>query len=389
MFFSGANRPDNDFLEYPLSALMSSSLLQLSTYAAIRGLLSTLLTGDIANNLRTARSLARTYAKFEPRRVQRTMESLGVAFPHMPVDERRHCALLAYEHLFTLGVEMAYTPRLITPDTWSDHIRIGHLDNAVRLMLTGRPCIMITGHCGNWELLGHTMALLGFPMHALYRPLDLKPMDDWVRRTRGKRGLMLLDKFGATRVMPDLMRAGKLVSFIADQNAGDRGLFVPFFNRLASTYKSIGFLAMEFDAPIICGQARRLVFDRDAARESADGANDIGFAEYTPDPFRYRIDVVDIIMPEDWKSQPDPMFYLSARYRRALEQMVRIAPEQNLWLHRYWKSRPRHEHAGKPFPDKLREKIRALPWMTDDDLARIEDWSARDTRTLADSGRPG
>ena len=368
---------------------MASALLQLPAYAAIRGALSTLLTGDLASNLRTARAVARTYARFEPKRVRRTMDTLGVAFPHMSEEDRRHWALQAYEHLFTLGVEMAFTPRLITPDTWSDHVRIGKLGEAVRLMLSGRPCVMITGHCGNWELLGHTMALLGFPMHALYRPLDLKPMDEWVRRTRSRRGLMLLDKFGATRVMPDLMRQGKLVSFIADQNAGDRGLFVPFFNRLASTYKSIGFLALQFDAPIICGQARRLVYSRDAAHEGAAGADDIGFAEYTPDPFRYRIDVVDIIMPEDWKAQPDPLFYLSARYRRALEQMVRLAPEQNLWLHRYWKSRPRHEHTGKPFPAKLREKIRALPWITDDDLARIEDWSARDAHALAQHERPG
>ena len=47
-------------------------------------------------------------------------------------------------------------------------------------LLGDQPSIMLTGHCGNWELLGYTMALLGFPMHALYRPLDLRPMDQWV-----------------------------------------------------------------------------------------------------------------------------------------------------------------------------------------------------------------
>jgi KDO2-lipid IV(A) lauroyltransferase len=185
--------------------------------------------------------------------------------------------------------------------------------------------------------------------------------------------------------MPGLMRDNARVAFIADQNAGDRGLFVPFFNRLASTYKSIGLMALQFEAPIICGQARRLVPWRDST-DTSDDQKTVGFERYRGEAFRYHIDVVDIIEPEDWKDQPDPLFYVSARYRRALEQMVRRTPEQNLWLHRYWKSRPRHEHAGRRLPAALREKIRALPWTTDADVARIEEWTERDGKSLAERG---
>ena len=386
------------------------TFLHTPVYVAIRAMLATMLTGDMRSNLRTARAVARLYSKFEPRRVQRTIETLAVIFPEMPFEQRRVCALQAYEHLFMLGVEMAHTPRMVTADTWPKHIQLVDLEPAARLLLSGRPCVMITGHCGNWELLGYTMALLGFPMHALYRPLDLKPMDQWVRQTREKRGLMLLDKYGATQVMPELMRDGKLVAFIADQNAGEKGLYVPFFNRLASTYKSIGLMAMQFDAPIICGQARRLVDFRDASTDAVDGWHGQiaargdapasittstlpvppepsiggGFTDYDPtNPLQYQVRTIDIIMPEEWKNQPDPLFYISARYRRAIERMVRAAPEQNLWLHRYWKSRPRHEQTGKPFPASLRAKLRNLPWMTDDELARIEDWSKRDAAVWA------
>lgn len=357
-------------------------------YFAVRGFLATMQTGDLSSNLRSARAMARAYASFEKRRVQRTMDTIGVAFPEMGEAERREHALNAYEHLFMLGVEMAYTPRLISPDSWPEYLRLIGLEPAARQMLAGRPCVMITGHCGNWELLGYAMAVLGFPMHALYRPLDMKPLDQWLRRTRRRRGLELVDKFGAVNAMPELMARGELVAFIADQNAGDRGLFVPFFHRLASTYKSIGIMAMRFEAPIICGQARRLVRSRDAEGDAdAKLPGSAGFAAYDgTHPLRYEIVVHDIIMPEEWKSQPDPLFYVSARYRRAIEQMVRLAPEQNLWLHRYWKSRPRHEHLGRPFPGALRAKIRALPWTTDEDMARLEDWSARDAAELA--GRP-
>lgn len=357
-------------------------LLHGPAYVAIRAAMATMLLGDMAANLATARRLARMYARFEPGRVRRAIDTIAVAFPDMPEAQRRAAALHAYEHLFMLMVEMAHAPRVLTPDTWPRHVRLVGLEHAARLLASGRPCVMITGHCGNWELLGYTMALLGFPMHALYRPLDLKPMDAWVRQTREKRGLLLLDKYGATRVMPELMREGKLVAFIADQNAGEKGLFVPFFNRLASTYKSSGLMAMQFDAPIICGQARRLVRLRDSG-PAPDGIVG-GFADLDPlNPLQYEVRALDIIMPEEWKGQPDPLFYIGARYRRAIEGMVRAAPEQNLWLHRYWKSRPRHEQMGRPFPAALRTKLQALPWMTGDDLARIEDWSARDAREWA------
>lgn len=349
-------------------------------YGAMRAVLAGVGMVDIADAVRTARSVGRLYATLEPRRVKRAIDAIGVAFPGMPEDQREFHAIRAYEHLFTLGVEMAFTPRLITRDGWSRRVRLGRLTHAVRELLGERPCVLITGHCGNWELLGYTMALLGFPMHALYRPLDLPPLDSWVRRTRQTRGLVLLDKFGATEVLPELMDRRGMAGFIADQNAGDRGMFVPFFNRLASTYKSIGLLALQFDAPIICGQARRLVAGRDES--SVDGLS-VGMPTWAGDPFCYEIDVVDVIHPEDWKSQPDPLFYASARYRRALEDMVRRSPEQNLWLHRYWKSRPKHERMGRPFPAALREKIRALPWTTDEDMARIEDWSARDAAAIA------
>ncbi|HLO42623.1 MAG TPA: hypothetical protein VK176_16490, partial [Phycisphaerales bacterium] len=140
-----------------------------------------------------------------------------------------------------------------------------------------------------------------------------------------------------------------------------RGLFVPFFGRLASTYKSIGLLAMQFKCPVICGMARRL-----------------------PEPnFRYQLDIQDVIRPEDWAGAEDPLFYLTARYRRAIESAVREAPGQYLWMHRIWKSRPRHERLGRAFPGSLEAKLRALPWMTEDELARIKAQSALDAGALS------
>ena len=173
--------------------------------------------------------------------------------------------------------------------------------------------------------------------------------------------MTLVDKFGASERLPALLEQHTPVGFIADQNAGERGLMVPFFNRLASAYKTIGLLAMTYNAPIVCGHA---------VRTSGWSLESQRFA--------YEIRIEDVIQPEDWADQPDALYYITARYRRAIEQMVRHAPEQYLWMHRYWKSRPRHERLGRPFPAGLRRKLESLPWLDEGDVERIVDRSAVD-----------
>lgn len=318
-----------------------------------------------------ARGLGRFFGALPSnrKRLERADERLSVAMPHLAPAQRRELVLNAYEHLAMLGVELAIAPRLITEDAWTESVELGHIQPAMRPLMSDGPTVLITGHCGNWEILGYTMAMLGYRMHALYRPLDLKPADNWVRQTRSRRGLYLLDKFGAMHQLPKLMDQGEAAGFVADQNAGDRGLHVPYFGRLASSYKSIALLAAQHNATVIVGQARRLT----AAPGEQRGV-------------RYRIELQDVFGPQDWSGHEDPMFYITARYRRSLEQLVRAAPEQYLWMHRIWKSRPRHERLNKPFPEPLKDKLRSLPWMTEDQLAALVDRSDRDRAMLAELG---
>lgn len=300
------------------------------------------------------------------KRRDRARAHLRIAFPDAPAERVERLAVEAYQHLFLLGAEMARSPRTMNTDSLMRKVRFGDVEKGIRAIVSGRPCILMTGHCGNWEVLATSMGLLGIPMHAIYRPLDFEPLDRWVRRERSRPGVIMIDKFGAMHQLPKLMERGACPAFVADQNAGDRGVFVPYFGRLASSYKSIGLLAMKFNATIICGAAHRI--------PSHDGDT------------AYRMTIHDTFGPEDWSEHPDPVFYLTARYRRALETAVRQAPEQYLWMYRIWKSRPRHERLDRPFPDKLREHLRLLPWMTDDEAARIEDQSERDRATVRAGG---
>jgi KDO2-lipid IV(A) lauroyltransferase len=336
---------------------------------AVRAGLSSFLVSSPETTVRRARAVGRWFGSLRAnrKRLDRAKDNLRTAFPEWEEDRIHEYALRSYEHLLALAMEISYGPRLLTEDGWLRCVQMGPIGPAVRALLDGRPLVLITGHCGNWEVLGYTIALFGFPAHALYRPLDFAPLDRWVRDTRERRGLMLVDKFGAVQRLPTLVSQGAPTAFVADQNGGDRGVFVPFFGRLTSTYKSIGLLALQFNAQIVCGFAVR--------RGGPDGG-----------AMRYQMEVTDVFGPEDWRTHPDPLFYLTARYRRGIETKIREVPDQYDWLHRVWRSRPRHERLARPFPDSLREKLRLLPWMTESDLARLEAQSEIDARRLAETG---
>src|SRR5690606_19753661 len=133
--------------------------------------------------------------------------------------------------------------------------------------------------------------LLGYDVDAIARPIDNPLINRWLLGIRERKGMRIITKWDATERMLQVLEAGGALGFIADQNAGDKGLFVPFFGRLASTYKSIGLLAMNRQVPVVCGYAHRI------------GPG-----------FRYELGVVDVIRPEEWESQRDPLFYITARY---------------------------------------------------------------------------
>ena len=316
-------------------------VLQWVQYLAARMAAAGLLSLGVEANLRGAATAGRLMHQLDKRHRQRANQHLRLAFPQLPDRQIKRLAVRSFEHFIQLFIEVCHTPRLIHADTWSSRVKLGdRIGPTLDLLNSQQPVIMVTGHLGNWEILGYLLATIGYRVNALARPLDNRLINDWLLGVRQRKGLRVITKWQATGQMLDVIHQGGLLGFIADQNAGDKGLFVPFFGRMASAYKSIGLLALTNDIPVICGYARRTSFD-----------------------FRFEFGAVDIIYPQDWSDQPDPLYYITARYTRALETMVRECPQQYLWMHRRWKSRPRYEREDKPMPASLRRKLENLPWM--------------------------
>jgi KDO2-lipid IV(A) lauroyltransferase len=360
-----------------------SAVKDRAVYAALRSVISVGTVADPDATLAACARLGRLYAgaPFNRKRLDRAVTHLGEAFPDWTEARKREFALRGYEHLLMLGAELALMPRLMSSEAWAERAKMTGIRPALEQLLRSddrsmRPCILVTGHVGNWELGGTIMAMLGFKIHAIYRPLDSPTIDAWARESRSRKGLLLLDKFSAAKGLPEIFGRGECAAFVADQNAGVRGLFVPFFGRLASSYKAIGLMAQRYRAPVVVAWAKRV--GGDEGEETAGNG-----LKVRARALRFDMHIEDAFGPEEWEGRPDPVFYITARYRRALEAACTQAPDQVLWMHRFWKSRPLHERKGRPFPETLKKKLRELPWMTEEELARIVARSEKDAADWA------
>ena len=328
-----------------------SSLTLWSQYIPLRAIAALVGCCPVRLNMQSSKCIGKLYYQLEKKRRKRAFGNIQSSFPEMSAEDVQSLTKKSMEHMFQLFVaEGVQMPALITPSTWQNYIEFKNIEQVAQRLARKEPTIFITGHCGNWELLGYALSVLGYPIAALARPLDNRLINDWILEIRERYGLQIITKWGGVSVMQELIQNKTNIGFIADQNAGDRGMFVPFFGRLASTYKSIGLLAMRYEIPIAAVHAKRL-----------DGQ------------FKYEISTTDFISPDEWKEQEDPLYYITARYNRAIEQMIRNAPEQYLWLHRRWKSRPKFERDQQPMPKKLIKQIESLPWMTNQELETLVD----------------
>ena len=256
--------------------------------------------------------------RFDRRHRVRALEHLRRSFPTWPDEEVRRVARQSIRSLAYLGGEMVLTPRRINLTSYPRYTHMTNMAGHLRtLMGRNGAVIYLTSHLGNWEMLGYYMAVQGFPGIAIARPLDNPYLDRYVRRVRSRAGLMVFDKKGVTGRMDQALTGKGAVCFLSDQDAGRKGIFVDFFGRKASTFKSIALLAIRYDVPILVACARRL------------GAG-----------CRFEIRGEQIIVPADWAGRDDPVRWITQQYTSAIERAVRRAPEQYMWVHRRWKHRP-------------------------------------------------
>lgn len=275
----------------------------------------------LETNRASVRFVARIWWAIDRRHRELAITHLQFAFPDADDEWRARVARRSFEHWAQVYlVELVLTPRLVNPWSFSRYVTFEQLGAAMHRLLTDQPLIMITPHFGNFELMGYAISRLGLPLTSIMRPLDNPLLNEYLESTRAAGGLRLVHKKGASDIAPEVLDSGGALCFIADQDAGRKGIFAEFFHRRASWYKAIGLMAMQHRVPIVVGGATR------------DGER-----------FHYRVGVERLIMPHEWETHADPLQWITDEFAAAFERMIRRAPSQYLWIHRRWKTRPRDE----------------------------------------------
>ena len=271
-------------------------------------------------NLRTARCLGRLLWKYYGRGRDRAIENLRASFPDKDEQWVTETGRKSFENLVMLTMDILMTPRLVRKDNWRRYCTFKNAERVKWLIKEHKGMLLLTAHYGNFELVGYMLGMFGFDIYSVARPLDNRFVNDYLFGIRQRKGQKLIIKKGASSMMEDVVAEGAALGFIADQDAGRKGIFVDFFGRKASTYKSIGLLAMMRNVPIAVGCCRRV-----------------------DSRFFFSIEVERIIMPAEWAGKPDPLQWVSQEYTSAIESFIRKEPAQYWWLHRRWKTRPRSE----------------------------------------------
>lgn len=192
---------------------------------------------------------------------------------------------------------------------WISYDGFEHYEEAKR---RGKGVLFATGHLGNWELSAYAHALMTEPMHIVVRPLDNPLLDHFVLQRRTGSGNRVIGKKDLLRGVLKALAANEAVGILIDQNAGlDDGVFIDFFGVPASANSGFVKLAHRTGAAVIPG-----------------------FALWDSATSRYRLKFLPVVeMTGDVAAD-------TQRLHSILESVIREYPDQWLWIHRRWKTRP-------------------------------------------------
>ena len=261
-----------------------------------------------------SRLLARALRQATPRLVRVARRNLSLALPELAEPEREHIVAGVYDTLARSLLCFARFPRLTRDNigAWIRYEGFEHYENAIA---RGKGVLFLTAHLGNWELSALAHGLYGYPMHIVVRPLDNPRLDRLVTRYRTLSGNRIIEKSESPRRIFEALHANQAVGMLIDQNASpDNGVFVDFFGMKACASTGLAKIALRTGAAVIPG-----------------------FALWEEREQRF---VLRFWPPIEMTLSSDDVHVNTQRMHTVLEQIIRRYPDQWLWIHRRWKTRP-------------------------------------------------
>lgn len=263
---------------------------------------------------RVGRALGRITYRLGIRRAV-TLDNLRHALPDASEERRREIARGAYESM-ALGICEALANVELPPADVDHMVEVENWGALKPLLDAGKGVLLATAHFGNWELLGEVMCRRGVKIAVVVKPLQ-GALNSKIMEARRKAGIHLILARGAINAAVEAVQKGHATCMLVDQVISEqRGVFVPFFGRPASTTPALTVAAMKTGAPVFVVMAAR---EGDKLRMFVEG----------PLP-----------VPNSGDTEKDIRDH-TATITAVLEKYIRRYPEQWLWLHRRWKVQPK------------------------------------------------
>lgn len=252
-----------------------------------------------------------------PRLRRSGLRNLELAYPELPAEDRKRILRGVYRHLgWQLG-EFCHMRRYTRQNT-REMFRYEGLENYLAARDRGRGVLIVTGHLGAWELSSFWHSLMGHPMTMVIRRLDNPRVDRMVNDIRCLHGNHVVHKDDFARGLLSAMKRGETVGILMDTNmTPPQGVFVPFFGVAACTASGLTRVAQRTGAAVLPGF---LVWEAAERKYVLHFGPEIPLAESGDDE-------------QDVREN-------TARFTAAIEDYVRRYPDQWLWVHRRWKTRP-------------------------------------------------
>jgi Kdo2-lipid IVA lauroyltransferase/acyltransferase len=245
------------------------------------------------------------------------LTNLALAFPEKADAEREQILRRLYGNLGRLLAEFCQMPRY-TPENTRSFARYEGLEHYLAARDRGKGVLILTGHLGAWELSSYYHSLMGHPMSMVIRRLDNASVDALVNRIRCLHGNRVLHKDDFARGLLGAMRQGETVGILMDTNmTPPQGEFVTFFGRLACTASGMARVALKTGATVLPG-----------------------FMLWEESEQKYVLHFGEAIDLASTGDDERDVIENTARFTAVIEDWIRRYPEQWLWVHRRWKTRP-------------------------------------------------
>ncbi len=298
-----------------------SSLQTKLEYYAVRGVVGAVGSLPLQTSLSVGANFGRLAQKFGGKLNRVGRKNLSIALPDLNESEQNEILRGCFE---SLGRQLGLVAHFknFKPETVRDLLEIEGREHFDLAHAAGRGILFFTGHFGSWEIFNLVpFAFADSQMNVLVRRIDNPLVENFVEGLRTSFGGKTIDKKTSARAMFRLLQAGELLGVMADLNVQEReGVFVDFFGVPASTTTSLAKLALRTDAVVLPA-----------------------FAIWQPARQKYLLKLEPPIEYQKTGDDIEDVHDLTQKVTKIIEKYVRAFPEQWMWIHKRWNTRPPDE----------------------------------------------